>query len=188
VLLRLAYLGVTNALAMLRLLPMSDHAKDAEILALRHQIVVLQRQLHGRQVRFAPADQAMLAALLHRLPRAVLHRIQLPVRPETVLRWHRDLIARKHARVSRPKRVGRPPTLRSIRVSVLRLARENTGWATGASTASYSSWVSSSPHRRLGRSSPTPGSTRHRSRRRTVGRRSCPRRPRLSSPPTSSKQ
>jgi putative transposase len=45
-----------------------------------------------------------------------------------VLRWHRDLIARHHARVSRPKRVGRPPTLRSIRVLVLRLARENSGW------------------------------------------------------------
>jgi putative transposase len=72
VLLRLAYLGVTNALAMLRLLPMSDRAKDAEILALRHQIMVLQRQLHDQKVRFTPADRAFLAALLHRLPRTVL--------------------------------------------------------------------------------------------------------------------
>ncbi|MEU4219418.1 hypothetical protein AB0F10_29225, partial [Actinoplanes sp. NPDC026623] len=46
-LLRLAYLGVTNALALLRLLPMSDRDKDAEILALRHQIMVFERQLHG---------------------------------------------------------------------------------------------------------------------------------------------
>jgi hypothetical protein len=61
VLLRLAYLGVTNALAMLRLLPMSDRAKDAETLALRHQVMVLQRQLHGQQVRFTPADRALLA-------------------------------------------------------------------------------------------------------------------------------
>jgi len=37
VLLRLAYLGVTNAFALLRLLPMSDHDRDVEILALRHQ-------------------------------------------------------------------------------------------------------------------------------------------------------
>jgi hypothetical protein len=57
VLLRLAYFGVTNALALLRLLPMSDRAKDAEILALRHQIMVLERQLHGAKVRFAPADR-----------------------------------------------------------------------------------------------------------------------------------
>jgi hypothetical protein len=67
-LLRLAYLGVTNALAVLRLLPLIDQAKDAEILALRHQITVLQRQLHGEKVRFDPFDRAFLAALLHRLP------------------------------------------------------------------------------------------------------------------------
>lgn len=51
---RLTYLGVTNALAMLRLLPMSDRAKDAEILALRHQIMVLERRLHGQRLRFTP--------------------------------------------------------------------------------------------------------------------------------------
>jgi hypothetical protein len=61
VLLRLAYLGVTNTLALLRLLPMSDRAKDAEILALRHQITVLERQLQGTKVRFTPADRAFLA-------------------------------------------------------------------------------------------------------------------------------
>lgn len=45
-----------------------------------------------------------------------------------MLRWHRDLIARRHARISRPKRVGRPPTIHSIRRLVLRLARENSTW------------------------------------------------------------
>ncbi|MFF4875379.1 hypothetical protein [Micromonospora sp. NPDC000668] len=44
-LLRLAYLGVTNAFALLRLLSMSDRDKDVGILALRHQITVLERQL-----------------------------------------------------------------------------------------------------------------------------------------------
>jgi putative transposase len=107
---------------------MSDRAKDAEILALRHQIMVLERQLHGAKVRFAPADRAFLAALLHRLPRDVLRRVRLLVRPETVLRWHRDLIARRHAAASRPKRAGRPPTVRSIRARVLRLAHDNSGW------------------------------------------------------------
>jgi hypothetical protein len=42
---RLAYLGVTNAFALLWLLPMSDRDEDMEILALRHQIAVLERQL-----------------------------------------------------------------------------------------------------------------------------------------------
>lgn len=46
-------------------------------------------------------------------------------RPDTVLRWRRDLIAHRHAAVSRPKRPGRPRTVHSIRVLVLRLAREN---------------------------------------------------------------
>jgi transposase InsO family protein len=119
---------VTNALAMLRLLPMSDRAQDAEILALRHQITVLERQLHGEKVRFTPADRAFLAAVLHRLPRDVLRQIRLLVRPETVLRWHRNLVAHRHAVISRPKRAGRPPTVRSIRTLVLRLARENSSW------------------------------------------------------------
>src|SRR6266508_396427 len=113
---------------MLRLLPMSDRAKDAEILALRHQITILERHLYGQKIRFTRADRALLAPLLHRLPRDVLRRIRLLVRPETVLRWHRDLIAARHARISRPKRVGRPPAVRSIRALVLRLARENSSW------------------------------------------------------------
>ncbi|MFU8853030.1 integrase core domain-containing protein [Micromonospora sp. SL1-18] len=127
-LLRLAYLGVTNTLALLRLLPMSDRDKDAGILALRHQITVLQRQMHGEKVRFTQADRAWLAALLHRLPRDVLRNLRLLVRPETALRWHRDLIAHRHARISRPRRAGRPRTVRSIRRLVLRLARENSTW------------------------------------------------------------
>lgn len=50
------------------------------------------------------------------------------MRPDTVLRWHRDLIAGRHAARSKTKRPGRPPTVRSIRTLVLRLVRENTGW------------------------------------------------------------
>ena len=122
---RLAYLGVTNTVALLRLLPISHRARDVEILALRHQITVLERHLYGEKICFTWADRAFLAALLHRLPRDVLRDIRLLVRPETVLRWHRDLIAYRHARISRPTRVGRPPTIRSIRQLVLRVAREN---------------------------------------------------------------
>jgi putative transposase len=128
VLLRLAYLGVANVFALLRLLPMSSRDKDAEILALRHQLSVLQRQLGPDRVRFTPGDRALLAALLHQIPRTVLKRLHLVVRPDTVLRWHRDAVARRHARRSRPARPGRPRTVRSIRVLVLRLVGENPGW------------------------------------------------------------
>ncbi|WP_328418398.1 integrase core domain-containing protein [Micromonospora sp. NBC_00389] len=127
-LLRLAYLGVTNAFAMLRLLPMSSRDKDVEILALRHQIMVLERQLGKEKVRFDASDRAFLAALLHRPPRDVLRRVRLLVRPDTVLRWHRDLVARRHAAVSRPRRPGRPRTVHSVRAPVLRLVRENPAW------------------------------------------------------------
>ena len=51
------YLCVSNAFAMLRLLPLGDRDKDAEILAVRHQLAVLQRQLRPRLVRFAASDR-----------------------------------------------------------------------------------------------------------------------------------
>ena len=114
--------------ALLRLLPVSDRDKDVEILALRHQIAVLERQLGTTRPRFSFVDRAFVAALLHRLPRDVLGRFRLLVRPDTVLRWHRDLLARRHAARSRPGRPGRPRTVRSIRQLVLRLARENPCW------------------------------------------------------------
>ncbi|MFC9612313.1 hypothetical protein [Streptomyces sp. NPDC056938] len=63
-LLRLACLTVTNLFGALWLLPMSDRDKDAEILALRHQLTVLERQLGTDRVRLAPEDRALLAALL----------------------------------------------------------------------------------------------------------------------------
>jgi hypothetical protein len=74
VLLRLAYLTVTNLFAALRLLPMSDRDKEAEILALRHQLAVLERQLDADRLKFTAEDRAFLAALLVPLPRQVLRR------------------------------------------------------------------------------------------------------------------
>ncbi|MFD1044571.1 integrase, partial [Kibdelosporangium lantanae] len=78
-LLRLAYLGLTNTFALLCLLPITDQDKDTEILVLRHQLALLQRQLGSERMRFCPADRALLAALLHRLPRQTLHKLRLLV-------------------------------------------------------------------------------------------------------------
>jgi putative transposase len=64
VLLRLVYLAIMNLFSALRLLSAGDRGKDAEILALRHQITVLERQPGDRKVRFTPADRTFLAALL----------------------------------------------------------------------------------------------------------------------------
>jgi putative transposase len=106
VLLRLAYLTVANTFAVLRLLPMSDWDKASEILALRHQIVVLERQLGKEKVRFAPSDRAFLAALLQGLPPQVLRRLRLLVRPDTILRWHREPTNIDQLKVRRRDRLG----------------------------------------------------------------------------------
>ncbi|WP_456302776.1 hypothetical protein [Streptomyces mirabilis] len=95
VLLRLACLAVTHAFAFLRLLPMSDREEDVEILALRRQLLVLQRQV-GKPT-FTDTDRAVLAGLLHHLPMDKLRHLLLLVRPDTLLRWHRDLLKRRHA-------------------------------------------------------------------------------------------
>jgi hypothetical protein len=140
VLLRLAYLGVTNAFAVLRLLPLSNRDKDVEILALRHQLTVLERQLGKERVRFDTSDRAWLAALLHWLPSDVLRSVRLLVRPDTMLRWHRNLLARRHAAISWSKRPGPPRTVRSVRVLVLRLARENPS-AYGFDLLAFCRWL-----------------------------------------------
>ncbi|MEU2134165.1 hypothetical protein [Streptomyces sp. NPDC018352] len=93
---------------------MSDRDKDVEILALRRQLPVPERQLGGEKVRFSPRDRAFMAALLHRPPRDVLRRLRLLVRPDTVLRWHRDLVARPPRRRVRQLRRQR----RSVRIRI----------------------------------------------------------------------
>ncbi|AHH98848.1 hypothetical protein [Kutzneria albida] len=85
-LIRFAYLAVTNAFAALRLLPMTNREKDIEILALRHQLTILQRQLGDQRPQLRPADRTFLAALLVPLARATLRRPQLLVSPDTAPR------------------------------------------------------------------------------------------------------
>jgi hypothetical protein len=120
VLLRLSYPTLNGIITLLRLLAMSNTDKDIEILALRHQLAVLQRRVD--KPRLTPSDRAFLAALLHTIPRPTLRQLHLIISPDTILRWHRDLLRRRHASASRPTRRGRPPTVRSIRALVLRLA------------------------------------------------------------------
>ncbi|MEV6040508.1 hypothetical protein AB0L65_56025 [Nonomuraea sp. NPDC052116] len=125
-LLLLAYLTMRTAVSFLRLLPRTDRDKEIEILVLRHQLTVLRRQV--AKPAFTPADRFLLAGLLHRLPMDKLRRLVLLVRPDTILRWHRDLLRRHHAAADALRRRGRPRTVRTMRLLVLRLARENTSW------------------------------------------------------------
>jgi putative transposase len=128
VLLRLVYLGLTNTFAMLRLHPMTDRDKDIEILALRHQIGILQRQLGGTRPRFTPVDRALLAALLHRLPHQTLHRLRPPVRRTPSCAGTANRSADATPRFPNQNVPGGPAPYGPSESWSLRLAKENLNW------------------------------------------------------------
>jgi putative transposase len=117
-----AYLAFSAVLRLLVSGRSSEFAKDVELLVLRHQLVVLGRQQRRPSLR--PADRAFLAGLTRALPQS--RQRGLIVTPQTLLRWHRELVRRTwtHPR----KSAGRPGVDDRIRQLVLRFARENPGW------------------------------------------------------------
>jgi putative transposase len=121
--LRFVFLLTTQVAAWLRLSRREEARKTAEILALRHQVTVLQRR--SRCPRLNWADRALLAALLAVIPKARRQRLRLLVTPDTILRWHRDIVRRRWAARPAHGRTGRPATRRNIQAMVRRLAREN---------------------------------------------------------------
>jgi putative transposase len=74
------------------------------------------------------ADRALLAILLGVIPKARRHGLRLLVTPDTILRWHRNIVRRRWAAKSIRGKTGRPATRRNIKTLVLRLARENPEW------------------------------------------------------------
>ena len=101
----------------------SGDERDAEILALRHQVLVLRRQVP--HPRFTETDRTILAALSTVFDRGRLAQILLIVKPETVIGWHRRLVAR---RWTQPPKRARPPVHAEIRRLALRVANENPTW------------------------------------------------------------
>jgi putative transposase len=125
--LRFVFLLITRLTSWLRLSQREETWKTAEILILRHQLTVLQRR-QPRRPRLDWADRALLGTLVGVIPKARRHGLRLLVTPDTIVRWHRDIIRRRWAARSIPGKTGRPATCRNIRALVLRLARENPGY------------------------------------------------------------
>src|ERR1017187_27208 len=134
--LRFVFLLITRLAAWLRLARREDTWKTAEILILRHQLAVLQRQ-QPRRPNVNWADRALLAALLRVIPNARRHRLRLLITPDTIMRWHRDIVRRRWAASSRRGKTGgrAPPGISRHWLS---------GWPgrtpTGATAGSTGNW------------------------------------------------
>ena len=94
--LRFVFLLITRAAAGLRLSRREEAWKTAEILMLRHQLAVLRRR-QPRRPKLNWADRALLAALLGVIPKARRQGLRLLVTPDTIVRWHRDIVRRRQA-------------------------------------------------------------------------------------------
>ena len=124
VLLKIVCLLMRWLFSLAVLVSRGDRAKDAELLALRHENAVLRR--NAGRVQYEPGDRAWFAALTRFIPRRHWAEV-FPVTPATLLAWHRRLDARKYD-TSERRRPGRPPTARSIARLTIRLAHENPLW------------------------------------------------------------
>ncbi|HUY44945.1 MAG TPA: hypothetical protein VMV92_04380 [Streptosporangiaceae bacterium] len=125
---KLTFLIVSRVMSLLRLSRREAWWKDAEILILRHQLAVAKRERPPVHARLTWPDRAWLVLLAGTLPIEHLAGMRLIVTPGTIVRWQRDIVRRRWARLSRQSRSGRPATHRNVRSVVLRLARENESW------------------------------------------------------------
>ena len=125
--LRFVFLLITRLTAGLELTRREEAWNTAEILILRHQFAILQRR-QPRRPKLNWADRALLATLLSVIPKARRHGLRLLVTPDTILRWHRDIVRCRWTTRSMRSKTGRPEVGRNITALVLRLARENPGW------------------------------------------------------------
>jgi transposase len=121
VIVSLLYWGLRRLFELAALALRSERAHEVEILVLRHQLHVLRRQVKRPDLK--PPDRVILAAASRVLPKRRWR--SLLVRPETILRWHRALVA---CRWTYPRRQGRPPKPEELRRLVIRLAEENPSW------------------------------------------------------------
>src|SRR6266567_3083884 len=112
--LRFAFLLITRVTTWLRLSRREEAWQTAGILILRHQLAVLQRR-QPRRPHLKWADRALLTTLLSVIPKARHQGLRLLVTPDTILRWHRNIVRRRWAARSMHGKAGRPATRPNIR-------------------------------------------------------------------------
>ena len=115
---------------------------------LREENRVLREQLGGRRVRLNDDQRRRLAAKAKKLGRRILEEVAGLVTPDTLMAWHRRLIAQKYDG-SGNRGPGRPPTAAEIQSLVVRMAEQNLGWATGVYSARFPIWDIKSREARL---------------------------------------
>ena len=121
----LLYIGLCRIFGLVLSGRQGESDKNVEIMVLRHQVRVLERQLHQR-VRYRPADRAILAGLSRLFPRRRWR--SFLVTPGTLLRWHREAAKHKWQRWRRQRGPGRPPLSDELVDLIVRLGRENRTW------------------------------------------------------------
>src|SRR5258707_15730792 len=85
---------------------------------------VLKDRLGGRRIRFTDAERRRLARKAYTLGRKVLNELETLITPDTLLRWHRELVARKWD-YSQRREPGRPRDMKTIANIIVRMARGN---------------------------------------------------------------
>ncbi len=105
-----------------------DRRNEHIIAYLRAENEVLRVHLDGRRIPFTDPQRRKLARVAERLGRVSLRGLRPIVTPETLLRWYRELVARKYNGSANRASPGRPPVSEDLRDLVIQLARENDGW------------------------------------------------------------
>src|SRR3989442_14317462 len=104
---------------------------DQELLLRNEYLVtenrILRNQLKGR-VRLSDGERKTLAAIGHKLGKQALEEVAKIVRPDTILAWHRTLVAQKFDGSQQRKAPGRPKVDPELEVLVVRMAQESRSW------------------------------------------------------------
>jgi len=125
----------TFLLDLVGLSQQTDHDKDVEILLLRQQLRILQRK-QPRPPRISRWEKLTLLVLANKMTgmtsstRSRLSQVVLLFKPDTLLKWHRELVRRKWT-FKKKAPLGRPPIPPDVEALLLRLAHENPRWGYG---------------------------------------------------------